>query len=572
MLLMCAACELLSGGKDTETPEINLSSEQKVALNPEGDDTMVTFYSAMAWTIELSSVNEANWLRVNKTSGGTGDFSINVVADANHSGKKRTVSMDIISEGITKSVVFTQESTELQGKDVVKSIGAEGGVIEWNIKYSGSYDIDIDVDWISHAETKALNSAILVFEIEANGGEARTGKVTLSGSGKEFVLKVDQDAYVEEEVFKLLSDSATVSAEGGKVEVTLETNIDYEYEIQDDWVKEVSSKAVEEKVHEFEVEPNPTDEERSTVVTFCANETCIPFIIKQEAGESKPEPYLSVDVEDLYIDADDLQPKVVNVTSNVEWTVRTDKSWCRISTKTGQNDGSFEITCTENTGSERTAVVKVYSGDLSCLIDVTQKAYVAPEEGYLTLSKEELSFSASAGTQSLTVKSNESWTVSSSSEWCSVTPDSGSGDGSVSVVVSENDSEVERKAEITFRSESCEVVAYVIQSGKEVEPILEINTKGITCFVNTAIEQDVIVTSNVAWKVSSNVSWCTASPSSGEGDGTFTLSIKENNTKKLREAVIRVYSDTIERSFSVVQPGSSGTEGFEDDDHLDWDN
>lgn len=669
LMLHFASCGETPDPGPVEQPEIQLQSEQKVTLNPEGDDVVVSFYSAMSWTAELSSVSDASkWMTLSKTSGSKGDFSINVVAEANHTGKKRTASLDIISEGITRSVVFTQESTDLEAKNTTKTIGCEGGTINWDIKYSGEYGVDIDVDWISHVDTKSLESARLVFEVDVNDGEARTGTVTLSGSDKEFVLTVSQDACEEEEsVFRLVSNNAGVSADGGIVKVVVETNVDYEYEILDDWVNEAGTKVIEEKVHEFEVEPNPTDEERIATITFCAGTKCTPFTITQEAGEQ--EQYLEVDKLELTVDADDTQAYIITVESNVEWTVRSSKSsWCKVDPSEGTGNGTFEIILTENAGSERKAVVTVSSGSLSCKINVTQKAVAEPEpeepylevgmseltveaddvskyvisvksnadwsvssnkawcevdpsygtgegvfnivctentsyseryavvtvtsgdisskinvtqkaaeepEGYLELTATYLEFSAESSKKSISLDSNEEWTVESDAWWCTVDPERGNGDADVTIYVEENESVNPRNAKLVFRSESCEEIVNIMQGGKEepeVDPVLEVSSPGYTLFGNTALDIEVEITSNVDWTAFSDVTWCTISPSSGNGDGLIMISVKENKTSKVRNAIITVKSSTITRQIIIVQPGTSGTEGFEEDDELDWDN
>lgn len=659
--------------EEQEKPEIILQSEKDMVLDPEGDNVTVSFSSAMPWTIELSSVSDVNeWISVDKKSGNKGEFSIIVVAEANDTGLKRTAAIAIMSEDITKTVTLTQESTELKAEDIVKNVGNEGGSLVWDIEFSGKYEVDVNVDWIEQVNVKSLEKAELVFDVLPNEGEARTGKVTLSGSGKKYVMTVNQDpaeSQEEEDVFKLLSNRADVPADGGLVEVKISTNIEYKYDVTVDWVTEVDTKAVEEKTHVFDVEPNPTDKERVATLTFCAGTTCIPFTITQEAGESVS-PYLEVDETELTIDADDAQGYLINVKSNAEWTVESSKSWCNVSLTRAKGDGSFEITCTKNTGTERKAVVTVSSGSLSCNINVTQRAVDEPEpedpylevdgselifeandalgreisvtsnadwtvsssrtwcqvspssgkgngtfevtctentsdvdrravltissgslsckidvtqkaaegpatEGYLEITSTDVEFSAESSMKKLSVDSNEKWTVESDSWWCSVSPESGNGDTNVTIYVEANESASARKAELVFRSASCEVTVHVTQYGKDipgVDPVLELDSYAYTWFVHTAAELEIKVTSNVDWKASSNVAWCTVSPTTGSGNGTVVVSVTENKTNKIREAVVTIASATITRQFVLTQPGSSGTGGFDEDDELDWDN
>ncbi|WP_405608456.1 chondroitinase-B domain-containing protein [Polaribacter sp. Asnod1-A03] len=69
------------------------------------------------------------------------------------------------------------------------------------------------------------------------------------------------------------------------------------------------------------------------------------------------------------------ETQTVTVTANVDWSVSSDSDWITISPNTGSNNGSFDITVSENTDyTERTGVVTIIGGDLTRLINVTQAA------------------------------------------------------------------------------------------------------------------------------------------------------------------------------------------------------
>ena len=76
----------------------------------------------------------------------------------------------------------------------------------------------------------------------------------------------------------------------------------------------------------------------------------------------------------------------------------------------------------------------------------------AEEESYeLAVNPASLSFAAAGETKNITVTSNDSWTVSSNQSWCTVSPSSGSNNGTIKVTAAANSSTSSRSATITIK-------------------------------------------------------------------------------------------------------------------------
>jgi hypothetical protein len=73
---------------------------------------------------------------------------------------------------------------------------------------------------------------------------------------------------------------------------------------------------------------------------------------------------------------------------------------------------------------------------------------------------------------------------------------------------------------------------------------------------NSAATKVIDVTSNKAWSVASNQSWCTVSPSGGTRSGSFTISLEANSTFVARTATVTISSGdgTVSRTITVSQP------------------
>ena len=68
---------------------------------------------------------------------------------------------------------------------------------------------------------------------------------------------------------------------------------------------------------------------------------------------------------------------------------------------------------------------------------------------YLTVDNSSMSFGYSSDSGSFTISSNVSWTVTSNATWCTISPTSGSDNGTVTVKASENTTTADRSATIT---------------------------------------------------------------------------------------------------------------------------
>lgn len=145
-------------------------------------------------------------------------------------------------------------------------------------------------DWleVSPGEGEAGNT-YLTLDADANMSPGkRMGLIRIASSGIFLDIRLDQETgFIE--VFELSGSAFEVPAEGGKIEVRVSTNIDYYFDVLDDWIAESVTKSVNEYVHVFDVSPNPSEEQRTGTVTFCAGQLCRPVIVTQAGKEKEDE-------------------------------------------------------------------------------------------------------------------------------------------------------------------------------------------------------------------------------------------------------------------------------------------
>jgi hypothetical protein len=222
------------------------------------------------------------------------------------------------------------------------------------------------------------------------------------------------------------------------------------------------------------------------------------------------------------------------VTSNASWTATSDSpGWCTV-TPSGTGNGTIIATYSQNTSvSQRIAHISVSaSGATTQVVTVTQSG-VAP---ILSVTPPNQNVTPPPGTTAFTVTSNTNWTVTSDASWCVPTA-SGSGNGSINAVYSENTTIYPRVANLTVIVTGLSpVMVTVTQAG--LPPMLNVTPSNQDAG-SPAGTVNFTVTSNTDWTVSCNVTWCNVTVY-GTGNGPLTAIYEENLSVSPRIAVITV--------------------------------
>jgi mannan endo-1,4-beta-mannosidase len=245
----------------------------------------------------------------------------------------------------------------------------------------------------------------------------------------------------------------------------------------------------------------------------------------------------------------------VTVTSNVSWAISDNQSWITVSPTSGSSNGSFTVSASANTGtSSRTGTVTVTGGSLTRTVAVTQ---AAPSSSTLTVSTTTASLAAAASSSTFTITSNVSWTVSDNQSWLSVSPASGSNNATVTISATANTSASSRSGTVTVTGGSLTRTIAVTQSGTTASTLtLSASTLSLAAAASSG---SVGISSNASWTVTDDQSWLSASPASGAGNATLTLSATANTGTSARTGTVTVSGGSITRTLAITQAGQSGT-------------
>jgi hypothetical protein len=169
----------------------------------------------------------------------------------------------------------------------------------------------------------------------------------------------------------------------------------------------------------------------------------------------------------------------------------------------------------------------------------------------LTVSPTSLSFASAAGTSSVSVTSNVSWTASANQSWITVSPVSGSNNGSLAVSVTANTGTTARSGTVTVAGGGISRTVTVTQAAPAANS-LSVSPTSMS-FTAASGSSPATVTSNVAWTASANQTWITVTPASGSGNGTLTVTVASNTGTASRSGTVTLTGGGLTSTISVTQ-------------------
>jgi hypothetical protein len=251
------------------------------------------------------------------------------------------------------------------------------------------------------------------------------------------------------------------------------------------------------------------------------------------------------------------ETKSVTVTSNVSWTVESNAAWITVSSSSGNNNGSIRVTAAANTAtSQRTGTVTVRGENISKTVSITQAAYV-PSTNTLTVSSATLNFTAASETKYFTITSNVSWTVGKDVTWITVSPESGSNNGTIVVTAAANTATSQREGIVTVSGGGIDQIISITQA-TDAPPTLTVSTSTLN-FTAAGETKSVTITSNDSWTAVKDAEWITVTPPSGSNNGTISVTAAANTTTSQRTGFVAVTGGGIMRIITVTQAADGTT-------------
>lgn len=198
------------------------------------------------------------------------------------------------------------------------------------------------------------------------------------------------------------------------------------------------------------------------------------------------EPVLDVN-KDLVTLTQDGTSVLLQITSNVDWTITGKPSWLKLTVESGNGNKGVAVSAEKNTMPEsRECPLSIQTNDGS-IIKTVNVIQLGAEAVLLVngQSSTTLNFGADENeTQEIRIESNSTWNVRSEYEWLRVTPGNGSGNSTLKIMVTkENFSDEDRIGTLTINGiGSSTATIEVVQAAKLAKNVrVELSNFTIMC-------------------------------------------------------------------------------------------
>ncbi len=157
-----------------------------------------------------------------------------------------------------------------------------------------------------------------------------------------------------------------------------------------------------------------------------------------------------------------------------------------------------------------------------------------------------------ATSSKITVTAGKTWTVTSNQPWLTV---SNKTENDFEIVVAENPDESDREGVLTVKIDNTIIgTINVTQSG--IDPSLLIDKD--TLVVNPEGDnEEIVITSNCGWTVECDAAWLSVSSVAGNGNGSITIAVAENDSCETRSGTVTFSTvnefENIEKAISITQ-------------------
>ena len=533
----------VSVSQEGEDPILTISPES-LSFSADGGNKSITVTSNLSWTATSSDA----WLTVSSSSG-EGDATLSVTADENVSIANRTASVTFEGKDRTVIVNVTQDGAApfFNVTPTTLSFSAEGGSAPVKIVSNQTWTASKSADWIALSEVEGTGDATLSLTVDANTStDSRSGTVAFQAGETYYHINLTQDG--KGILFSITPESLSFTAEGGNETITVTSNLSWTVTSSDAWLTLSNSSGEGDATLTVVAQENTSTSSRSGILTFKGKDITFTVNVTQEGAS----PNFSVTPTTLSFTSSGGNQSV-SVKSNQAWTVSFDVSWLSLSTASGTGDATVSITAQANTSTDnRAGTVTFTSGGKTYTVTVIQDGAAT----HFEITPTTITFTSKGESKSISIMSNQPWTVSSDASWLKLSDNSGTSDATLSVTAEENTSTSSRSGTVTFKSSGKDYTVSVMQEG--ATPFFNVSPESLS-FSSSSESKSITVTSNLSWAASSDVSWLTLSNSSGLGNATLTLTTEASTSTNSRSGTVTFSAGGKTYTVSVSQAGADPT-------------
>jgi len=425
------------------TPPINLSSvtdptltfwhTQAQGTSSSRQDQLYVYYKTSAsgtWTLLASyTTSITTWTqRTISLPNASSEYYINFEGNAK---RGRGVCIDDVSISGTVPTLSVSPSNQ--------SVSSSAGSTAFNVTSNSGWTAISNQAWCAVTPTGTGNGVINANYQQNTSMTQRVAQITVTVNGlTPIVVTVTQAGATP--TLAVAPANQDVSAAAGSTTFNVTSNTNWSVGSNQNWCT-VTPTGTGNGIISANYLENTSISPRVAQITVTVNGLTPIVVTVNQAGAT---PTLAVEPANQDVSAA-AGSTTFNVTSNTNWSVGSDQTWCT-ATPTGTGNGIISANYLENTSvSPRVAQITVTVNGLTPVVVTVSQTGATPT---LAVEPANQDVSAAAGGTIYNVTSNTDWTVGSDQTWCTATP-TGTGNGIISANYLENTSLVSRIATLT---------------------------------------------------------------------------------------------------------------------------
>lgn len=516
-------------------------NQQTVRFSRDASTQTVDINANTRWEARCN----ASWVKLSSSSD---QSKLSISVEENNSTAERIATIQI--DGSTTATIQVVQSGSIFDNQVGSLyFGNKAGSQNAKIETDGRWQASVDANWISLSATEGVGASVLMVNVIDNPNESeRIGKVTVTVGNTEKVILVTQAG-----TYFTVDSSASdaIPAVGGQHSITFTSSDKWTANTNSNWVtlQPASGEMGKSVLTIIAAENTAILARYDTTYIIPDNDHLQPYrIITKQEGVGY---HLRVDKTSIVVSSASSTASL-SIVSNDNWTVSSTVGWAILSQTAGEGNAKVDVTFEENTQPEtRNGKITLKSDHCDPItIDLSQAGI-----GYhLMVDKTSIDAGYAATTESISIISNDTWAVTSSESWITVTPTTGTGDEKLTVSIAESAEALERTGRITITGKNSESI-FIIVYQQGIGYHLTVNPLSLS--VGSGSETKTLsIKTNDSWRVSSLPNWISISEMYGFGDCTLSVNISANTGPETRTGTITIKgSNTPAVNIMVSQNG-----------------
>lgn len=525
----------------------------ELALKGNGDTMSILVIANCTWNAKC----QQEWVTLNVVDSN----ELSITADANPSDQYRQATIYInYGENKTIPVSITQYPADISSSDVT-------------LKYSNvasKYDVIItaEIDWTAVVS----DSWIVVNPASGSEGEThisievapntsvnnRTGYVAFkTGNYERFQIQIEQEGLYIETI-----DELNFRAIENSLSFEVKSNTEWDILSAPNWLSFSKIKGYGNEEITVSAAENPNLEQRSGTIEIGQRG----LTLKCEISVTQSGMTLSSDSSLLEF-SDKGGQQTFEIQSDGAWSSFCSSDWFNASPISGNGDTTITVTAEENiSNDDRNGTISYSFGNQSTEVLIHQTGK------YFNIDNKAFEFDSHGGSHTISLSTNESWSVHivDDADWLSLSSTSGEGDEEITLTVNDNPSVNPRSSEIIITpTHSQEIRITVNQKAR----YLNVSSESILFYSEGGTSEFISISSDGTYEIHGDSEWLTITEVDEAG---FTVTVEpykqpETRTGKITISLINLEEGSLNLELSVIQIGEGCSfivDGYPEDS--DW--